>query len=106
MSIPQEQLDPISRRVGTRSRKRTKAKARRRVPVKPRSTGPPVEEMPLTLSVPEAGRKYFGLGRNASYSAAERGDIPTVRIGKILRSPVRALEGILNSVTPKTEAAE
>jgi len=27
-----------------------------------------------TLPVPEAGRKYFGLGRNASYAAAKRGD--------------------------------
>jgi len=26
-----------------------------------------------TLPVPEAGRKYFGLGRNASYAAAKRG---------------------------------
>ena len=24
---------------------------------------------PKTLAVPEAGRKYFGLGRNASYAA-------------------------------------
>jgi hypothetical protein len=105
MTIPQEQLDPMSRRVGARSRKRTKAKARRRFPVKPHSTGPPVEEMPLTLSVPEAGKKYFGLGRNASYWAAERGDIPTIRVGKLLRVPVRAMERMLDSVTPK-EAAE
>jgi hypothetical protein len=105
MSIPQEQLDPFSRKFGTRPRKRTKAKARRHASVKPHSTGPPVEEMPLTLSVPEAGKKYFNLGRNASYAAAERGDIPTVRIGKILRSPVRSLEAMLDSVTPK-EAAE
>jgi hypothetical protein len=66
-------------------------------------------EAPLTLSVPEAGKKYFGLGRNASYAAAERGDIPTVKIGKLLRVPVRALERMLDNATPKTpniEAAE
>ena len=34
-----------------------------------------------TMSVPEAGRHYFGLGRNASYEAARRGEIPTMRIG-------------------------
>jgi len=38
------------------------------------------------MSVPEAGRKFFDLGRNASYEAARRGDIPTIRIGRLLRS--------------------
>ena len=57
-----------------------------------------------TLSVPEAGRDYYGLSRNAAYNAAKRGDIPTIRIGKILRVPIRALEQQLNA-TMKTEAA-
>lgn len=52
-------------------------------------------EQAKTMSVPDAGKIYFGLGRNASYEAAQRGDIPTVRIGKILRVPVRAMERIL-----------
>ena len=47
---------------------------------------------PKTLTVPEAGRRYFDLGRNASYEAARRGDIPTIRIGRLLRVPVVALE--------------
>jgi hypothetical protein len=46
----------------------------------------------LTLSVPEAGRRYFGMGRQASYGAAKRGEIPTVRIGRLIRVPIRALE--------------
>jgi hypothetical protein len=50
---------------------------------------------PLTLSVPEAGRRYFGLSRNGAYDAAARGDIPTIRIGRLLRVPVRALERML-----------
>jgi hypothetical protein len=54
------------------------------------------EEVPLTISVPEAGRKYFGLCRNAAYDAAARGEIPTVRIGRLLRVPVRALEKMLD----------
>jgi len=54
------------------------------------------EETPLTISVPEAGKRYFGLCRNASYEAAARGEIPVVRIGKLLRVPVRALERMLN----------
>jgi hypothetical protein len=57
-----------------------------------------------TLSVPEAGRDYYGLGRNAAYNAAKRGDIPTIRIGKLLRVPIRALEQQLNA-TMKMEAA-
>src|SRR5262249_7011975 len=37
---------------------------------------------PLTISVPEAGERYFGLCRNAAYNAAARGEIPTIRIGR------------------------
>lgn len=37
---------------------------------------------PPTMSVADAGRVFFGLGRNASYDAAARGDIPTIRIGQ------------------------
>ena len=44
-----------------------------------------------TMTVPEAG-KWLGIGRNASYEAARRGDIPTIRIGRLLRVPVVALE--------------
>jgi hypothetical protein len=47
---------------------------------------------PKTLTVPEAGRRYFGLGRNASYEAARRGDLPTIKIGRLLRVSVVALE--------------
>jgi len=54
------------------------------------------EEAPLTLSVPAAGKKYFGLSRNGAYDAAARGDLPTIRIGRLLRVPVRALERMLD----------
>ena len=47
------------------------------------------EEEPLTISVPEAGRKYFGMSRGASYEAAKRGDIPTVDVGRLKFVPVR-----------------
>ena len=50
------------------------------------------EEAPLTMTVPEAGKKYFGLSRDASYAAAQRGDIPTIRVGRLLRVPVAAME--------------
>ena len=58
---------------------------------------------PLTMTVPDAGRIYFGLCRNAAYAAAKRGEIPTIKIGKLFRVPVRALEQQLNS-TMKQDA--
>jgi len=51
-----------------------------------------------TITVPEAGRRYFGLSRNGSYAAADRGDIPTIRIGRLRRVPVIALERRLAQV--------
>jgi hypothetical protein len=54
------------------------------------------EESLLTLSVPTAGKKYFGLSRNGAYDAAKRGEIPTIKIGRLLRVPVRALERMLD----------
>ena len=47
---------------------------------------------PKTMSVPEAGRVYFGIGRDASYQAAKTGQIPVIRIGKLLRVPIIAME--------------
>jgi excisionase family DNA binding protein len=46
----------------------------------------------LTISVPEAGARYFGISRNAAYEAAARGEIPTVKVGRLKRVPVRAME--------------
>jgi hypothetical protein len=54
------------------------------------------EDAPLTLTVPEAGKRYFGLCRNAAYEAAARGEIPTIKIGRLLRVPIRALERMLD----------
>jgi hypothetical protein len=44
------------------------------------------------MSVPAAGRTYYDIGRNASYEAARRGEIPTIRVGRLLRVPVAAME--------------
>ncbi len=57
-----------------------------------------MDAKPKTISVPAAGREYFGLSRNGSYEAARRGDIPTIRIGRLLRVPVVALERLLEDV--------
>jgi hypothetical protein len=52
---------------------------------------------PRTISVPEAGKKYYGLCREASYDAARRGDIPVIKVGRLLRVPVAAMERKLDS---------
>jgi hypothetical protein len=54
------------------------------------------KDTPLTMTVPEAGRKYFGLSRNGSYDAANRGEIPVIQIGRLKRVPVRVLERMLD----------
>jgi hypothetical protein len=61
------------------------------------------KENELTISVPEAGKRYFGLSRNAAYEAATRGDLPLIRIGRLLRVPVRALEAMLNEAGQRRE---
>lgn len=44
-----------------------------------------------TADVPDVGRVCYGLCRNASYAAARRGEIPTIRIGSLLKVPTSAL---------------
>ncbi len=49
-----------------------------------------------TLTVEQAGRA-LGIGRNAAYAAARRGDLPTIRIGgaiRVLAAPLRRMLGI------------
>jgi hypothetical protein len=53
-----------------------------------------------TMSVPEAGKKYFDLGRNASYAAAARGQLPVVRIGRSIRAVVARLEQMVGETRP------
>jgi hypothetical protein len=45
------------------------------------------------------------MSRNASYDAAARGEIPTVRIGRLLRVPVRAMEAILDRASRTSSEA-
>jgi excisionase family DNA binding protein len=58
-----------------------------------------VDEDELTISVPEAGRR-LGLGKNASYEAARRGELPVLRFGRKLRVPRVALERLLIEAKP------
>jgi Helix-turn-helix domain len=54
-----------------------------------------MDESTKTLSVPEAGRLYFRIGRNAAYAAAKRGELPAIKIGARLRVPIVALEKMM-----------
>jgi hypothetical protein len=58
---------------------------------------------PKTLTVPEAGKLYFNLSRSGSYEAAMRGDLPTIKIGRLIRVPVRALEKMLDRAGEPTK---
>lgn len=48
-----------------------------------------------TFSVEEAGCEILGLSKVSAYAAANRGDIPTIRIGRRLLVPRLALEKLL-----------
>jgi hypothetical protein len=62
---------------------------------------------PKTLSVPEAGRIYYGLrSAKASYRAAKRGEIPTIKVGNRFRVPVAAMEARLAEVVRGNRAEE
>jgi excisionase family DNA binding protein len=61
----------------------------------------PLEER-LVYTIPEAGR-LLGLGRNAAYAAAQRGDIPTIRMGRLLRVPKLAIHRLVGAVPPRPE---
>lgn len=54
----------------------------------------------LVYEVPEAGA-MLGLTRNGSYEAAKRGDIPTIKIGKLLRVPKAAFHRMLEQAGAK-----
>jgi len=55
-------------------------------------TTPQDQQPPRSISVPTAGKVYLGIGRNASYQAAKNGDIPTIKVGHLLRVPIAAME--------------
>ena len=61
-------------------------------------------DKPLTYSVPQAG-KMAGLSRNSAYAAAERGEIPVVSFGRLLRVPAAAWDQILREGRPATALA-
>ena len=49
-----------------------------------------LHELPPTLSIDEAAA-LCGIGRNAAYRAAHRGDLPSLRFGRRIRVPTARL---------------
>jgi excisionase family DNA binding protein len=53
-------------------------------------------DCPDVLTVEEAAR-VLRLGRNAAYQAVRRGDIPSLRLGRRLLIPKKAIEHMLTA---------
>ncbi len=47
-----------------------------------------------TYSIEEVA-KLLGIGRNAAYEGARRGDFPTIKIGKSVRAPKALIDRML-----------
>lgn len=58
-----------------------------------------------TITVPDAGRLFFGLAKNAAYEAAKRGDFDTIRVGGKIVVPVAPLAQRLGLKTSIGRAA-
>ena len=58
-----------------------------------------------TISVPDAGKLFYGLARNAAYEAAKSGDIQTIKVGGRIVVPVAPLAEKLGLKTSIGRAA-
>lgn len=56
----------------------------------------------LTYTVEEAALA-LGIGRQAAYEAARRGELPTIRIGRRILVPKAALERMLEAAAHKSK---
>jgi hypothetical protein len=66
---------------------------------------PTMEDTCKTMSVPKAGAHYLGLGRDASYAAARLGDLPVIRVGRIIRVSVPAMDRLVDEARPRKAEA-
>ena len=58
------------------------------------------KELSATMSIPEAG-EVLGIGRDCAYEAARRGEIPTLKIGRLRRVPRVAFERMLSPASSR-----
>jgi excisionase family DNA binding protein len=56
-----------------------------------------------TVSVEEAGR-ILGYSRNTAYEAAKTGELPVIRLGRKIRVPKVALQRLLDTAAPHSNA--
>jgi len=57
----------------------------------------------LTMTVVEAG-KMLGISRPTAFARVADGSIPSIRMGRRILIPIRAIERLLNGQQPATEA--
>lgn len=57
-----------------------------------------------TISVEEAGKR-LGISRNSAYEACKNGQIPTIRIGRLILVPEAAFERMFDPPAARQEAA-
>lgn len=55
----------------------------------------------LVYTVPQAGR-LLGLSRNGAYEAAKRGELPTIRVGRLLLVPKARFQQMLGLMPTET----
>ena len=55
-----------------------------------------------TFTVEETAKR-LGIGRNSAYEAVKRGDIPSIRIGRRILVPTKALDNLLASNVGKPQ---
>ncbi len=58
------------------------------------SADPNMQIQPLTISVEEAGR-LLGISRGLAYGLVRRGEIPSVKLGRRILIPARAIDDLL-----------
>ena len=58
---------------------------------------------PLTMSIPEAGWKYFGLSRMGSYAAAQRGDLVVTDVGGLRKVVTAAMDAKMARAVEKAQ---
>jgi excisionase family DNA binding protein len=61
-------------------------------------TGRKMDSDRQTMTVEEAARK-LGISRNSAYEAARQGQIPTIRIGRLLLVPKVAFDRLLEQAS-------
>ncbi|MCP4224125.1 MAG: helix-turn-helix domain-containing protein [Actinomycetia bacterium] len=58
---------------------------------------------PLTISVTEAA-KLLGIGRGTAYECVRTGELPSIKLGRRIVIPRRALDALLDTATTQNAA--